>query len=133
MRRYIQLDIWRYVRRNPGARARDIAAHVGSPVNSVSHSLKRMRDAGQMRREGVTHKSVWFVCGPKPECQYGLAVTSLANLKKKQEEWQAALRLALIAKGHDPDKPKPRRIRKARQYYTGTLEECWPASRQEHQ
>lgn len=123
MKPYRQADIWRYLRRNPGSRVRDIAAAVKGPNNSVTHSLKRMRDAGIVRNEGVTHKSVWFVCGPKPECHWGLAVNSLANLKHSQARWRELLRLALLAKGVDVDNPKPRRVQK--QHNKHALDECW--------
>lgn len=105
--RYIQGAIWAYIRRNPGARVRDIAAAVQAPRNSTTHALKRMREAGSVRREGATHLSVWYVCGPQPVCMYGMAVNSLANLQHTQSEWRAYLRLAMIAKGYDPNVTRP--------------------------
>lgn len=126
---FIQGEIWEFVKRHPGCHVKQVAEAKGFLRRSVSSSLLVMEKKGSVVHSGQTWASGWTVCGPKPVMTCGMHINSLANLHKSQEERARLLRLAYIAKGIDPDSVRPRRIRKARQYYTGTLEQCWPVIR----
>lgn len=128
VRRYLRAELWTYVRRHPGSRVVEIAQALKLKRRALSTTLCAMRRDGILRNEGRTHQSRWFISGPKPTCAWGLHVNSVAQLQKTPLERAALLRKAYIAKGLDPDNIKPRKRRKARQYYTGELEACWRIS-----
>ena len=129
MRRFLQAELWLYLRRHPGSLVREISAAGKGERRAISHVLGRMRAAGCARREGSTHRSKWYACGDKPECQWGLAAPSLRNLKCDRAQRIEWLRAAMLARGVDPGVLEREKPKRAQTYVDKhALAECWSRS-----
>ena len=121
-----QGDIWRILKANPGAERKLLAERLQyGNLGAISRVLSRMLLAGCVRREGTTRFPRWYAIGKSPEDFRGLPIVSQQNLVAAQQNYHAALRLANIAKGLDPDTMGGPRKNKAQKRFTGALEACW--------
>ena len=67
-----ELTLWRYLCRNPHQRPRDLAAALGWKEDTLSKTLRRLKDKGCARSEGLSHLIRWRATELKPSDGRGL-------------------------------------------------------------
>jgi len=113
-RRYRQADAWKWLRRHPGARSPDLAAHLGATNNTAAHLLQRLKAAGYARIGYLDHRracrcAVWYAVGDTaPSNLWGTAPGSVKALQVGWNKWAAHLALANAALGRTV-KPRDKR------------------------
>lgn len=111
---FIQSDIWRWLRKNPGSSSTQIASALKITKCSSSLALARMKkneSAYMTHRDGfrAARHAIWYAKGTKPPSnQSGAAKGSLDALRIGWNQWEAGLLAAAQATGRTYTRRKPK-------------------------
>ncbi len=111
-RKFYADRVWSILKKGRGTKASEIAAALGLTPYKVTKILGRMKAKGhaKMGKREARH-TLWYAMGRKPELLWGTNPNSLKNLNMSREWTEKTLRMAMVARGLDPNKihmdPKP--------------------------
>ena len=104
-REFRQAQVWRWLKRNPGASSTQLAEAMGLTGQSASHVLQRMKHSGHARiiypgDKRAMKLARWEAIGDKPPTSFwGTAPGSIEGLKVGWENWETAIVMANQALG----------------------------------
>lgn len=127
MKRFLQLEVWNYMRKHESVTSREVAELVGPGALCV---LMKLRNRGCAVKLGKAMHTRWRATDKAPECMWGLHPRSVANLVPGDEKTSAralAARLAKCRAGTFKCPKGLRRVHHTRKAAHGatTLEQVW--------